>query len=95
MGAALNPDYFYQKVKLFVALAPIVRIDHTTNSGLVTISAMNEVLPPVISLTHAYDLLPYNYGTNAPVTSLCTYFTHLCIKIDTGIYDWNDKVNNV
>lgn len=33
IGSSMKPDYFQDKVNLFVALAPIVRLDHTTNGG--------------------------------------------------------------
>jgi len=35
IGASMLPDYFKAKVNLFVALAPIVRLDHSTNKAMV------------------------------------------------------------
>ena len=31
IGASLKPDYFESKLDLYVALAPVVRLDHTSN----------------------------------------------------------------
>jgi len=33
-GASLKPDYFKEKVEYFVALAPIVRLDHTKSGAM-------------------------------------------------------------
>ena len=32
IGASMTPNYFNSKINLFVALAPVVRLDQTTNS---------------------------------------------------------------
>jgi hypothetical protein len=37
-GASLKPDYFGEKVDHFVALAPIVRLDHSGSSAMVAAS---------------------------------------------------------
>ena len=94
MGASLKPDYFYEKVRLFVALAPIVRMDHIKSSLLKDVANISAVLPPVIYLTGAYDLAPFNYERSKSITAFCTHFLHLCEKIQQGIYDWNRTINN-
>ena len=38
IGASLKPDYFKEKVEYFTALAPIVRLDHSTNKGMLAAS---------------------------------------------------------
>jgi hypothetical protein len=38
MGAALEPEYFEKKVKLFIALAPIAKLDHSTNEAMIMAS---------------------------------------------------------
>jgi pimeloyl-ACP methyl ester carboxylesterase len=48
MGASLNPDYYKDKVNLFVGLAPIVRLDHSTNQAMVLASQINEPLASLI-----------------------------------------------
>ena len=95
MGAALKPDYFHEKVRLFVALAPIVRLDNITSTMLVSLSAYNEVLAPIVKLSHAYSLAPYNYKVSKVITTFCTYLVHLCEEIEQGIYDWNNTINNI
>jgi len=38
IGASLLPEYFKEKIELFVALAPIVRLDHSSNGAMVAAS---------------------------------------------------------
>ena len=56
IGASLMPDYFKDKVCLFVALAPIVRLDHATNELMLEASKAYKVIEPLVKLTHIYDL---------------------------------------
>ena len=44
IGASLIPDYYANKVDLFVALAPIVRLDHSSNGLIVAASGMVDYL---------------------------------------------------
>ena len=76
----MMPDYFHEKVRLFVALAPIVRLEHTKSKGLADLSQVNEVVPPIVKLTHAYDLAPYDYSVNKVITSLTCSYYELFIK---------------
>lgn len=34
IGSSLLPDYYQSKVNLYLAVTPIVRLHHTTDSGL-------------------------------------------------------------
>ena len=34
IGASMMPEYFHEKVNLFVALAPVVRLDHTNQTTM-------------------------------------------------------------
>jgi hypothetical protein len=38
IGSSMLPEYFKRKVDYFVALAPIVRLDHSTNGAMVAVS---------------------------------------------------------
>ena len=35
IGASLYPDWFQEKVSLFIGLAPIARLDHSENQAMV------------------------------------------------------------
>jgi hypothetical protein len=47
IGSSLKPDYFKEKINHFVALAPIVRLDHSTNKAMV---AASQIIGPLSSL---------------------------------------------
>ena len=40
IGASLKPDYYKEKVNLFVSLAPVVRLDHSPNKLMVHASVI-------------------------------------------------------
>ena len=44
MGASLLPEYFEPRVSLFIALAPVARLDHTLNSLMVYASQIYPLL---------------------------------------------------
>ena len=58
IGASLKPDYFEQKLDLYVALAPVTRLDHTLNGLMKAASQYVDVLAPIIQDLHLYNLLP-------------------------------------
>lgn len=57
MGSSLNPDYYKDKIKLSVLLAPIVRLDHSTNSAMVMASQINEPLASLVQMLGLYNLI--------------------------------------
>lgn len=44
----MTPEYFKERVDLFVALAPVVRLDHTTNQLLSLMSSATDLAIKVI-----------------------------------------------
>jgi len=48
IGSSLKPEYFKEKIGLFVGLAPIVRLDHANNGLMVLASQMWPFLTEVI-----------------------------------------------
>jgi hypothetical protein len=48
IGSSMKPEYFNEKVELFIGLAPIVRLDHSTNDAMVFASSIWPVLSEVI-----------------------------------------------
>lgn len=57
IGSSLMPDFFKSKVNLFVALAPIVRLDHSTNKLMVAAAPIYRVIQPLVMLTGFYSLI--------------------------------------
>jgi len=59
IGSSLKPMYFESKIELFVALAPVVRMNNITDSSLVTMGKINpSYLQSIILLLHTYNLMP-------------------------------------
>lgn len=54
IGSSLKSDYYEDKVNLFIALAPIVRLDHTSNELMVYGSKVYKVLEPLVRLSGFY-----------------------------------------
>jgi len=48
IGASLKPDYFKSTVDLFVALAPIVRLDNNKNGLMKAASQINWILSDIV-----------------------------------------------
>jgi lysosomal acid lipase/cholesteryl ester hydrolase len=59
IGNCLKPDYFAQKVKMFVALAPVVRMNYVSNKMM---AAVREIPPSylkdTIMLIKKYNFMP-------------------------------------
>ena len=47
IGASLKPDYFEQKLDLYVALAPVTRLDHTLSGLMKAASQYVDVLATI------------------------------------------------
>ena len=60
-GATLNPDFYKSKVNLFVALAPIAFLSHTTCQPFQTVSQKWWLVEKVVEKMGAYDLMSPNW----------------------------------
>ena len=72
LGASLNPDYFKEKVNLFIALAPVANTSHIT-------SPIAKALAPHINLLE--DTLVHVLGYRnwfAPMDTLTGLVSRLC-----------------
>jgi len=94
IGASLMPDYFREKVNLFVALAPIVRLDHSTNGLMVTASKAYKVIEPLVKMTHMYDLFYIGEKASFFGSEFCKVLPEICIKLNTGVWEYNDQIDN-
>jgi len=79
-------DYFKKNVNLFVALAPIVRLDHSTNSMMTTASQFYEVLEPTVKLTGMYDMFYLGDQVSFMGSKFCKVLPTLCLKMMTGMW---------
>jgi hypothetical protein len=48
IGESMMPEYFEKNVNLFVALAPVVRLDHSTDKLMIYLSKYEKVIMKTI-----------------------------------------------
>jgi len=94
--ASMLPDYFKAKVNLFVALAPIVRLDHSTNKAMVYAanSGVYKVLGSIVKMTHMFSLIDMDPTAAFISSSFCKALPHVCSLLNDGFFDKNDEIDN-
>lgn len=94
VGASLIPQYYEDKIDLFVALAPVVRMDTVQNTAMKIASKIpSSILEGVIQITHMYNLLPRN-PASAGYADFCNALPTLCNAIEQGIAGMNNTLDN-
>lgn len=86
------PDYFKSNINLFIALAPIVRIDHTSNALLTFVAKFTDQLNWAVQTFGIWDLAKDN--ANPAYTQFCRIVPDFCILLDEGFINWNGEVDN-
>jgi len=94
IGASLKPEYFESTVDLFVALAPITRLDHNKNGMYTLASKINGALADAIRFFHLYNLMPRNPITSKAMGAFCHAMPHFCEKMGDGFFDWHGEIDN-
>jgi hypothetical protein len=91
------PDYYEKKVKLFIGLAPIVRLENTKNSLMKWASQdwILTLLKEIVPSLHLFNLFPNNRMSQFWNSEFCHMFPHICEKGNEGFYDFDDKIDNV
>lgn len=95
VGTSLIPEFYESKVDLFVALAPVVRLDTVQNAAMQIASKIpSSFLEGLIRTTHMYNVLPRN-PISAGYADFCKAVPALCKAIQGGIAGMNNTVDNV
>jgi len=94
IGASMKPDYFANTIDTFVALAPIVRLDHSKNIAMLAASKIVGPLSSLIQTLGLYDLVPRTGLASDVEGKLCKLAPHLCTDLDEGFFDWNSEIDN-
>lgn len=90
----MKPEYFKERVGLYVALAPVVRLDHSTSEVLKAASAVSPAtLTRLIKLFGAYNLSARG-GSSATWGALCHYMKSFCVLIAEGFGDFEPDIDN-
>lgn len=94
IGSSLIPEYFKDRVELFVALAPIVRLDKSSNKLLVAVSQMINPITSIVEFLKIYDVSPRSGIKGDVMGVLCKLAPHLCVAMEEGFFDWNNDIDN-
>ena len=94
IGASLNPDWFEEKVRLFIGLAPIARLDHSDNQAMVIGAPIWPILSELVKATGMYNLVPENGVSDFLSAEFCFVLPHFCEKLLDGFFDFDDKIDN-
>ena len=71
-----SQDYWKSKVNLFVALAPITRLDHTTNGLLSFFAGAVSLVGNTLTFFHVYDL--FGSGASVLTKAVCGIIPQFC-----------------
>ena len=76
-GLAENQDFWKERLNLYVALAPVTRLDHAKSELIVFFSKFYKEIQSAAKLLHVWDILgsPAHYASKL----ICTVIPDLCL----------------
>lgn len=78
IGASMKPEYFEQTFNLFVAMAPITRLDHSSVERFAIIAKYENVLSDIFQALGVYNLLPNMKMASTAEVLACKTLPSLC-----------------
>lgn len=78
-----NEDFFADKVSLFVALGPVMRLSHSKSSLINIFAQADTLIVDTCDLLGIYEFFPANWLTTGAMRLLCGTIPTLC---ELGIY---------
>ena len=79
LGASLKPDYFKQKVNLFIALAPVASTAHITSWEIVgPAQNIDELVSSLVDERKLYNWFPPMRQGMAALDAFCAMFSKTC-----------------
>lgn len=94
VGATLLPDYFSKNVEIFIALAPVVKLDMGLSNSLRNLAKNDKIIEEVILFTHMYNIFPRNPKTSQAHAYFCKLVPQVCSALQESI-KLNDKIDNL
>ena len=79
VGMAEEPDWFAERVSVFIALGPVARLDHSKSHLLKMISTFKYAVVKAARLLGIHEMFPSNYLTRTGMTALCGNIPSLCL----------------
>ena len=78
VGLSENPEYFKDKVSLFVALGPVSKISHTKAQIFQFAVHFYNEIARTLSVLGIHELLGMNWITSGASTLVCKNFSVFC-----------------
>lgn len=94
IGSSLMPEYYKKKVNLFVALAPVVRLEHSTKKLMVAVAPIYPILGDLAEATGFYSLIDEGKISSFVASHFCKVLPHFCIALSEGFFDFDEKIDN-
>lgn len=92
----MNYTYFKEKVNIFVALAPIARLDHTMSNLLKLIaSELDFIEYLVVDVLGYYDMFPPGFLDNELTALFCSMIEPVCDAFLELFCDLDTDVDNM
>ena len=89
------PHYFKDRVELFIALAPVVRLDHSPNQELVLASTFADLGAWLIDVFGMWDLAASSDEMwHWTESTFCGLTPKVCVWFDEGIFEWDTSIDN-
>ena len=95
LGASLNPDYFNERVNLFVALGPVTSLNNIKVPALRSLSKNWREVEYVALKTGAYNLFNFGWLEESAAQLLCNHFEGVCETLIRYIADANVEVDDM
>ncbi|TNV78929.1 hypothetical protein FGO68_gene5820 [Halteria grandinella] len=96
IGLSMLPEYYAEKMNLFVALAPVASLNHTMSTALKIMAAnVDQVEHYLIDTLGMYNVFPPNYYTQWETAELCSTMASFCSEFLTLIADLDPSVDNL
>lgn len=80
----MKPDYFTDKVNLFVAMAPLVRMDHSPNLALVWAAQFEQHFTWIIRFMNWFDIVDLNPILRFMTMEFCQNLPTVCLLLEEG-----------
>ena len=96
IALSMNQEYIKEKVNVFVALAPIARLDHTMSKLLKLMASMlDEIEFVVVDVLHFYDMFPPSFLDNQLTALFCDILQPICEAFLELFCDLDTDVDNL
>lgn len=94
MGLALNNSYFSERINLYIALAPIARLDHTDSKLLKLVATQEKIIKTVtVGVLHYYDWFPRGFIDNGLSSAFCSVALPICKLFIAAFADMDPSVD--